>query len=58
MDAKFVQVFEAAIEPLAPLPKRSRIQILMVGTALGLVLGVALAFLIHYLRIPTTLRGR
>lgn len=53
-----VQVFEAAIEPEAPLPKRSRIQILMVGAALGLILGVALAFLIHYLRTPTTSRGR
>lgn len=54
---EFVQVFEAAIEPLAPLPKRSRIQILVVGAALGLVLGVALAFLIHYLRAPAILRG-
>ena len=53
-----VQVFEAAIEPQTPLPKRSRIQILMVGAALGLVLGVALAFLIHYLRAPTTFRVR
>lgn len=53
-----IQVFEAAVEPQTPLPKRSRIQILMVGAALGLIMGVALAFLIHYLRNPAALRGR
>lgn len=50
-----IQVVEPAVEPQEPLPKRGRRQILLVGAALGLILGVALAFLIHYLQNPAIL---
>ena len=49
--ASSIRVWESAVEPEVPLPV-SQSQNLLIAGALGIVLGVVGAFLVHYLQVP------
>jgi uncharacterized protein involved in exopolysaccharide biosynthesis len=48
-----IRVVEAAVEPQVPVPGGPRRNLRFLAPGLGLFLGVALTFLVHYLQVPS-----